>query len=284
MEKAGSDYHVIINSQHNLFSLNLDEVWRYRDLIIMFTKRSFTLTYKQTILGPIWIFLNPFLTSIMYTLVFGRIAGIGTDGIPKLLFYLSSNAIWIYFSTSVTRNANTFTSNANVFGKIYFPRLTVPLSNVLSAIIQFSIQMLMVTAFLLYYVYIGQIHPNWWAWLLIPGILVHLGMLGLGFGILISSLTTKYRDLSILVSFGVQLWMYASPVVYPFSQLGGSQLANLVLINPATPPIELFRYAFLGQGMHDIRFLLLSWAITIIVFLLGVIVFNKTEKTFMDTV
>ena len=206
-------YHTHISSKHRWFDLNLKEVWRYRDLITLFTRRSFVLTYKQTVLGPAWIFLNPLISSIIYAFVFGGIAGMGTDGVPQILFYLCSNAIWIFFSTSVTKNAQTFTANANVFGKVYFPRLAVPISNILASIIQFCVQMILVFLFLAFYVISGQVHPHWEAWLLIPVILLHLGLLGLGCGIIISSLTTKYRDLAILVTFGVQLWMYATPIV-----------------------------------------------------------------------
>ena len=277
-------YHTHISSKHRWFDLNLKEVWRYRDLITLFTRRSFVLTYKQTVLGPAWIFLNPLISSIIYAFVFGGIAGIGTDGVPQILFYLCSNAIWIFFSTSVTKNAQTFTANANVFGKVYFPRLAVPISNVLASIIQFGVQMLLVLAFLAYYVIIGQVHPHWEAWLLIPLVLFHLGLLGLGCGIIISSLTTKYRDLAILVTFGVQLWMYATPIVYPLSQLGNGWMKTILLINPVTAPVEMFRYAVLGQGTILPQYLALSWTITIVVVVVGVMIFNRVEKTFMDTV
>lgn len=277
-------YHTHISSKHRWFDLNLKEVWRYRDLIVLFTRRTFVLTYKQTVLGPAWIFLNPLISSFIYAFVFGGIAGIGTDGIPQILFYLCSNAIWIFFSSSVTKNAQTFTANAGVFGKVYFPRLAVPVSNVLASIIQFFVQMILVLVFLAYYVICGQVHPNWEAWLLIPLVLLHLGLLGLGCGIIISSLTTKYRDLAILVTFGVQLWMYATPIVYPLSQLGDGWMKTILLINPVTAPAEVFRYAVLGQGTIMPQYLALSWAITIVVVVVGVMIFNKVEKTFMDTV
>ena len=277
-------YHTHISSKHRWFDLNLKEVWRYRDLIVLFTRRTFVLTYKQTVLGPAWIFLNPLISSIIYAFVFGGIAGIGTDGIPQILFYLCSNAIWIFFSSSVTKNAQTFTANAGVFGKVYFPRLAVPVSNVLASIIQFFVQMILVLVFLAYYVICGQVHPHWEAWLLIPLFLLHLGLLGLGCGIIISSLTTKYRDLAILVTFGVQLWMYATPIVYPLSQLGDGWMKTILLINPVTAPAEVFRYAVLGQGTIMPQYLALSWAITIVVVVVGVMIFNKVEKTFMDTV
>ena len=277
-------YHTHISARRRWFELNLKEVWQYRDLIALFTRRTFVLTYKQTVLGPAWIFLNPLISSIIYAFVFGGIAGIGTDGVPTILFYLCSNAIWIFFSSCVTKNASTFTANAGVFGKVYFPRLTIPVSNVLASIIQFFVQMLLVLAFLAYYVAVGAVHPHWEAWLLVPLVLVHLGLLGLGCGIIISSLTTKYRDLAILVTFGVQLWMYATPIVYPLSQLGDGTMKTILLMNPVTSSVEMFRYAVLGQGTVMPGYLALSWAVTIVVVGVGVMIFNRMEKTFMDTV
>lgn len=283
-KESQTQYYTEITAKHNWFDLNLKEVWRYRDLIALFTKRTFILTYKQTILGPAWIFLNPLISSIIYACIFGGIAGIETDGVPQLLFYLCSNAIWIYFSTSVTKNAQAFVANASVFGKVYFPRLTTPISNVLASVIQFGVQMILVLVFLAYYVITGQVQPNWGAWLLIPVVLLELGMLGLGCGIIISSLTTKYRDLSILVTFGIQLWMYATPIVYPMSTLGDGWMKTVLMINPVTAPVELFRYAILGQGAIMPGSLALSGVLSVIVLVLGVMIFNKVEKTFMDTV
>ena len=277
-------YSKLITSEHKWMNLNLKEVWKYRDLIWLFTKRSFVVTYKQTILGPAWIFLNPLISALMYAFVFGGIAGIETDGLPQLLFYLSGNAIWLFFSTSLTKNATTFVTNANVFGKVYFPRLTIPISNVLSSVIQFGVQMILVLLFLVYYVATGVVCPNWGAWLLLPVVLLHLGLLALGFGIIISSMTTKYRDLSILVGFGIQLWMYATPIVYPMSTLGDGLMKTILMVNPVTQPVELFRYALLGVGTVDWTFYGLSWVLTIAVTMLGIMVFNKVEKTFMDTV
>lgn len=277
-------HHIHISSKHRLFDLNLREVWRYRDLIALFTKRNFILTYKQTILGPAWIFLNPLISSIIHAFVFGGIAGIGTDGVPTLLFYLCSNAIWGFFSTCVTQNAGTFAGNAGVFGKVYFPRLTTPISNVLSAAIHFGVQMILVLVFLAYFVIRGAVAPNWLAWLAIPVVLLQLGLLGLGCGIIISSLTTKYRDLSILVGFGVQLWMYATPIVYPMSQLGDGVMKTILRINPVTTPVEVLRYAILGKGEIIPGYWALSWGITLAIVVLGILIFNKVEKTFMDTV
>ena len=285
MEKEiNSTYHTHITSKHHWYELNLKEVWNYRDLIVLFTKRSFALTYKQTILGPAWIFLNPLISSLMYAVVFGGIAGIGTDGIPMLLFYLASNAIWQFFYACTVNNARTFTENAGVFGKVYFPRLTTPISNMLSSVIRFLIQMLLVLVFMVYYLAKGQVHPNWYLWPLIPVVLLHLGLLGLGCGIIISSLTTKYRDLVILIDFGAQLWMYATPIVYPISMMEEGLLRKLILLNPVSASVEFFRYALLGQGSVCPWYLAISWAVTFLVVVLGIMVFNKVEKTFMDTV
>ena len=283
-ELQQSKYHTHITSKHRWYNLNLKEVWQFRDLIWLFTQRNFVVKYKQTILGPAWIFLNPLISSVIYAFVFGGIAGIGTDGVPSILFYLAGNAIWAYFSSCVTMNASTFTANAGVFGKVYFPRLTMPLSNVISSALQFGVQMLLVLAFLIFYVITGAVSPNWTAWLLIPVVLVHLGLLGLGCGIIISSLTTKYRDLAIVVTFGVQLWMYITPVVYPMSQLGDGMMKTLLMLNPVTAPVELFRYAVLGVGTVMPGYLAISGAVTVIVLLIGIMIFNKVEKTFMDTV
>ena len=279
-----SEYVTVIRPKNGLFDLNLREVWRYRDLIWIYTKRTFALTYKQTVLGPIWIFLNPFITSLIYVLVFGGIAGIPTDGIPQMLFYLGGNAVWTFFSSSLTKTATTFTANANVFGKVYFPRLTFPISTVLSSAINFVVQMILFMAFWIYYLAVGQIHPNFAAILALPLVLLQVGALALGCGIIISSLTTKYRDLAILVTFGVQLWMYITPVVYPISTLGDGLLRTVLLLNPVTCGVEAFRYMFLGQGLVDPVWWLWSIGITLLVLLAGIVLFSRVEKTFMDTV
>jgi len=279
-----SPYYKRISSERRWTDLRLREVWRYRDLILLFTKRSFVLAYKQTILGPIWLFLNPFLTSIMYSIVFGRIAGIGTDGVPRLLFYLSSTAIWTFFASCVNSNAYTFTANAGLFGKVYFPRLTIPISQVLAFMIRFAIQASMVLVILLCYTVKGAVHPRFGLWIGIPLILLQLGAMGMGVGIIISSMTTKYRDLSILVSFGVQLWMYGTPVVYPLSQLPAGWMHTAALVNPVTMPVELFRYMVLGQGTVLPGYLVWSWIFTIAVTILGMMIFTYVEKTFLDTV
>lgn len=278
------NYHTHISSKHKMFDLKLKEVWRYRDLIWLFTKRSFTVTYKQTVLGPAWLFLNPIITSLIYTFVFGGIAGMDTGGIPQILFYLSGNAMWTMFSSSLTKNASTFTANAGVFGKVYFPRLTTPISNVLSSVVQFFIQFILVAIVLVFYVITGDVNPNWTFLWAIPLVLIHLGVMGMGLGIIVSSMTTKYRDLSVLVGFGVQLLMYATPVVYPLSQLEDGILKTIIMINPVTMPMELYRYALLGEGSINMLYYLISIVFTLIVIVFGIMVFNKVERTFMDTV
>ena len=281
---ANEKYHIHISSKHKWFDLKLKEVWRYRDLIWLFTKRSFTLSYKQTVLGPLWLVLNPFLSSVVYTFLFGGIIGMSTDGIPQMLFYLSTNSLWGYFAGCLSGNASTFASNAGVFGKVYFPRLTTPISNVLASIIRFFIQLLMVFGFLIYFVITGEVSPNWYALVLLPFTLIHLGIMGMGFGIIISSFTTKYRDLTVFVGFGVTLWMYGTPVIYPLSQLSDGILKNIIIYNPVTPSIEIFRFALLGKGEILLLPLLISWIFTVIVAVFGIIVFNRVERTFMDTV
>jgi lipopolysaccharide transport system permease protein len=277
-------YHTHIEAKTRLLSVDLKELWRYRDLILLFTRRSFVVTYKQTILGPAWIILNPFITSVIYTIVFGGIAGISTNGVPQLLFYMGSNAVWTYFATCFNRTATTFTANAGVFGKVYFPRLTMPISTVLSAAINFAIQLLMFGFFFIYYLAIGEVHPNWFAIPLLFLAVFQLGCLGLGCGVIVSSLTTKYRDLAIVVSFGIQLWMYASPVVYPMSQLEDPLFLHILHVNPVSASMETFRYVLLGTGEISLGWWVLTIVITAALLFFGVILFNKVEKTFMDTV
>ena len=281
---ADNNYHIHISSSHSWMKLNLKEVWQYRDLIYLFTKRNFVVSYKQTILGPAWIFLTPLFSSIVQAFVFGGIAGIETDGVPMMLFYLCSNAIWAFFSSCLVNNASTFTANAYVFGKVYFPRLTTPISNVISSMIRFAIQMILVLVFMAYFLIQGTVAPNWGLWFLIFVELVHLGILGMGFGIIISSMTTKYRDLTVLVDFGVQAWMYLTPIVYPLSTVTEGWMKQLLMVNPVTPVVEMMRYAILGKGTIAWGYYGLSWAITLAVALLGIMIFNKVERNFMDTV
>ena len=277
-------YHKHIDSKPKLMDFNLREVWRYKDLIILFTKRSFVVKYKQTILGPAWLIINPLITSVMYNIIFGVIAGLSTEGVPQILFYMGSQAVWAYFASCLTTTANTFLSNANIFGKIYFPRLTMPISSVLSSMINFCIQLLMFGCFWVYFLYLGEVHPNFMYIPLFLLVLLQLACLGLGLGIIISSLTTKYRDLGVLVGFGVQLWMYGTPVVYPISTITSAKLKLALHLNPVTQAVETFRYIFLGVGEVSVFWWAVTIGITAVILMFGILLFNKVEKTFMDTI
>lgn len=277
--------HTHISSKHKLLDLKLNEVWQYRDLIVLFTKRTFKVAYKQTILGPLWLFINPLLTSVFDVILFGSIARLGTDGVPMLLFYFSGNAMWGFFDHSLTGNASTFTGNAALFGKVYFPRLTIPISNVLANVFRFLIQAVFLFVLCLYYVLRGEIifHPL--RLLLIPVVLLWLGIMGMGCGIVISSMTTKYRDLNVLIGFGMRLWMYGTPVVYTLHRLQDIPvIRTLALVNPVTMPMEIYRYALLGTGMIVPASVCGSILFTLVIGFLGIIVFNRVEYTFMDTV
>lgn len=284
MAKTTELHHTHITAKNKLLSFNLKEVWKYRDLITLFIRRDFVLTYKQTILGPLWIILNPFISTVIYTVVFGGIAGIATDGIPKILFYMLSNTVWTFFASCITKTSSTFTANAGVFGKVYFPRLVTPISTVSSAAINFFIQLAMFACFWIYYLIKGDVHPHWEVLILFPVVLILLAAMGLGCGIIVSSLTTKYRDLAIAVTFGVQLWMYATPIVYPLSTLGEGTMRTILTINPVTSYVEIIRYIFLGQGTFTLGGIIWSTVFTFIVLFAGIMLFNKVEKTFMDTV
>lgn len=275
----------IIKPRTGWFDLDLKELWQYRDLVVMFVKRNFTVLYKQTVLGPAWIILNPLLTTVIFNVVFGGLAGLSTDGAPAFLFYMAGNTVWTFFASCINNTANTFVSNSQVFGKVYFPRLTTPLSQVLTSLINFLIQAAMYLVFWVYFWLTGApvaLTP----WLLaLPLVMVEVMLLGLGVGIIVSSLTTKYRDLAIAVGFGVQLWMYATPVVYPLSMLDGSpRLKTLVLLNPMTTPVEMFRLATLGTGTVTAFGVIYTLVFTLVALALGVVLFSRIEKTFMDTV
>ena len=274
----------VIRPRTSLFDLRLQDVWRYRDLLFMFVKRDFTALYKQTILGPLWFVIQPLLSTFMFVVIFDRIAGIPTDGVPSALFYLSGLVVWNYFATCLNNTSVTFTNNANLFGKVYFPRIIAPLSNVLSALINFGIQLAILVAFVAYFcLFKGlTLHFNGYLFL-IPFVLLLVASLGLGLGLIISALTTKYRDLVYLVSFGVQLLMYATPVIYPLSFLKG-KYKLFILANPITPLIESFRHAVLGVGEVSAGYLLYSLAVTMLILFLGVVVFNRVEKSFMDVI
>ena len=273
----------VIRPSTNLLDLRLKEVWRYRDLLMLLVKRDFVATYKQTILGPIWFFLQPVLTTLTFTIIFGRIAGLGTDGVPMMLFYMAGITLWNYFAECLNRTATVFKDNASVFGKVYFPRLVMPLSIVVSNLVKLAIQFTLFLGFWLYYMYTTDaVHPNWTI-LLTPVLILIMGGLGLGFGMIISALTTKYRDLVFLLSFGVQLLMYATPVIYPISQIP-PKYRWAIMANPMSSIIETFRYGFTGSGSFSAQGLAYSGIFAIVTVVLGTIIFNKVERSFMDTV
>ena len=287
---AEENWDIVIKPRERLLSVDFGEIWRYRDLCSLFVKRNIVVQYKQTILGPLWYLIQPALTVIMYMVVFGGIAGIPTDGVPQPLFYLAGVCMWQYFADCLNATSNTFVANAGIFGKVYFPRLISPLSNVISNLLRFAIQFGLFVIVYIAYAFIGcSACPNWYA-LLFPLLVVMMAGLALGFGILISSMTTKYRDLQILFTFIVQLWMYATPIVYPLSQVGdkvvaGIHLKTLMALNPVTPVIEAFKYGFLGAGEFiGWGWLAYSFAFMVLLLGLGIVVFNKVQKSFMDTV
>jgi lipopolysaccharide transport system permease protein len=276
-------WDLVIEPRKRWFELNLRDLWRYRDLVRMFVWRDFTAQYKQTILGPLWHIIQPLITAITFTVIFGRVAKLPTDGLPPFLFYMTGNVVWAYFSTCLTATSNTFIGNAHIFGKVYFPRIAVPVSIVISRLIGFAIQFSIYLMFLAWYAWRGFDVKVTAVALLTPLLLVLMGGLGLGLGILVSSMTTRYRDLQQLVGFGVQLAMYATPIVYPLS-LVGEKYRWLVLANPMTPIVETFRVAFLGAGTFDPLHLLYSTVFMVVLMILSLALFNRVEKTFMDTV
>ncbi|PCJ67832.1 MAG: ABC transporter permease [Bacteroidetes bacterium] len=273
----------IVVPKNSLLKLNLKEVWKYKDLLTLFVKRDIVAQYKQTVLGPLWYFIQPLLTTIMFTIVFGKIANISTDDLPHTIFYMAGVVNWAYFADCLNKTATTFKDNQQIFGKVYFPRLIVPLSIVTSHLLKYGIQFVLFLGFYIYFILIGaNIHPNEMA-LLFPVLVLMLAGLGLGFGLIITSYTTKYRDLVFLLSFGVQLAMYATPVIIPLSKLE-PKYQRLMELNPMTSIIETFRYGFLGQGTFSWGALAYTGIFTIVLVLAGIVIFNKTEKNFMDTV
>lgn len=283
IERDSQDWNLIIRPKRAWWDLRLGQVWRYRDLVLLFVRRDFVSYYKQTILGPLWFLIQPLLTTLTFTVIFGNIAALSTDGLPQFLFYLSGTVIWSYFASCLTKTSETFIANANIFGKVYFPRLVMPISVLLSNLITFAIQFGLFLGFLVYFIARGSaVRVTWWVALL-PVLLLLMAGLGLGFGIIISSLTTKYRDLRFLVTFGVQLWMYATPIIYPVSSIP-ERFQRLILLNPITPVVEAFRFAFLGTGAFSWGMLAYSFGFMIVVVLIGIIIFNRVETTFMDTV
>ena len=276
-------WDLIIEPRRAWWDLRLGQVWRYRDLIMLFVWRDFVSTYKQTILGPLWYLIQPIITTLVFTVIFGNIANLPTDGLPRFLFYMSGTVIWTYFSGCLKKTSNTFAANAGLFGKVYFPRLAIPIADLISNLFTFAIQFALFLAFLAYFMLSGaDVYVTTWA-LLLPMLIFLMAGLGLGFGIIISSLTTKYRDLRYLVGFGMQLWMYATPVIYPASTIP-EEWQWVLNVNPIAPVVEAFRYAFLGAGSPSWGGLAYSFTFMLAVFTIGVLIFNRVESTFMDTV
>lgn len=283
IQAQDQDWDLVIEPRRAWWDLRLGQLWRYRDLIKLFVWRDFVSTYKQTILGPLWYLIQPIITTLVFTVIFGNIANLPTDGLPHFLFYMSGTVIWTYFAGCLKKTSNTFAANAGIYGKVYFPRLAIPIANLISNMITFAIQFILFLAFLAYFMLSGaDVRVTSWA-LLLPALIFLMAGLGLGFGIIVSSLTTKYRDLRYLVGFGMQLWMYATPVIYPASTIP-EEWRWVLSANPVTPIVEAFRYAFLGAGSPSWRGLGYSFVFMLVVFTIGVLIFNRVESTFMDTV
>jgi lipopolysaccharide transport system permease protein len=278
-----SEWTTVLRAKRHWWNINLKEIWAYKDLIALFVRRDFVAYYKQTILGPLWFLIQPLFTTVVFTVIFGRIANIPTNGVPPMLFYMAGVVCWNYFAECLNKTSNTFVSNAAIFGKVYFPRLVTPISVTISNLVTFLIQFALFMSFWMYFASQGaDIHISSFVWFL-PLLVLQMACLGLGVGIIVSSLTTRYRDLTFAVGFGVQLWMYATPVVYPLSEVHG-KLRTIVLLNPMTPVVETFKGIFLGTGTIDGNMLLYSWAQVLVILLVGMVMFSRVEKNFMDTV
>ncbi len=276
------EWDMVIEPKKKLLDLHLYDLWHYRDLLVLFVKRDFISFYKQTVFGPIWFFIQPIFQTIVFTLLFGRIANLSVDGLPHIVFYLSGVVCWGYFSDTLSKTSTVFRDNSQLFGKVYFPRLIMPLSIVVSNLVKFGVQFALFITVFIYYLSIGRIHPNIYL-LFFPLLLLLMAALGLGLGMIISAMTNKYRDLSFIVSFGVQLWMYVTPIVYPLS-LAPAKYKRILELNPMTTIVEWTRYGFLGKGSHDWMQLLYCCAVTAVLFVGGIIIFNKVEKNFIDTI
>jgi lipopolysaccharide transport system permease protein len=282
-EETTKEWDIVIEGHTSLFDLKFSDVWHYRDLLMLFVRRDFVSFYKQTVLGPLWFFIQPLFTTIVYTFVFGKLAGISTDGLPQPLFYLAGITAWNYFADCLTKTSTVFRDNVNIFGRVYFPRLIMPLSIVASNLVRFGVQMLLFIAMMGYYALQGAAFAPTWALLLFPVWVLLMALLGLGLGTIITAMTTKYRDLTFLVGFGVQLLMYATTVIYPLSA-APAKYRIFIELNPMTGIIEAFRYSFLGKGEFSAWSIGYSALITLLVFFFGIVVFNKTEKNFVDTI
>lgn len=276
-------FTTVIKPKTGWFDINIKELWQYRDLVLLLVRRTFVAQYKQTILGPAWAVIQPLFTTVIFTVVFGNLAGLAPGGVPTFLFYLAGSVAWGYFSGCLTATSSTFTANAGIMGKVYFPRLVMPITTVISQLISFAIQFAFFLLFFIWYWLRGaEMEPNAFV-LLTPLLVVQMACLGLGCGVIVSALTTKYRDLVMLVGFGVQIWMYLTPVAYDVGIIPERWL-GVYMLNPVTPIITTFRYAFLGVGSFEAGYYLLSWAVTLVVLAAGVVLFSRVEKTFMDTV
>jgi lipopolysaccharide transport system permease protein len=285
--QESQNWDLIIKGHSSLFDLNFSDLWRYRDLLAMFVRRDFVSFYKQTILGPLWFFIQPIFTTIVFSFVFGNLAGISTDGIPSYLFYLTGITSWQYFSECLTKTSTVFRDNANIFGKVYFPRLIMPISIVVSNLVRFGVQLLLMICMMVYFYFFpiqGTSFEVTSGIFLFPLLVILMALLGLGLGLIITAMTTKYRDLTFLVTFGVQLLMYATTVIYPLSYAKEKGYSTIVELNPMTGIIEAFRYAFLGKGEFTLGSIGYSIVVTLIILFLGIIIFNKTEKNFVDTI
>ena len=284
-EKLGSQkWDMVIGPKRGWFDIPLRDLWRYRDLISLFVRRDFVANYKQTILGPIWFIIQPLFSAIVYTVIFSKVARIPTDGLPPFLFYMSGSVVWGYFSTCFQSTSNTLADNAGIFGKVYFPRLAIPLSTVISSLGKFILNFTLFMGFVLYFLWMtaAPIQITWYAFLL-PLLVLQMALLGLGCGVFISALASKYRDVNYLMGFGVQLWMYATPVVYPVSQVP-DKWRFFYMLNPMAPVVELFRLAFLGQSSVLLSEIAMSWVVSLVLLFIGLLVFNRVERTFLDTV
>ena len=284
MEQNNSTYETVITPKDKLLAVDWKEIWRYRDMFVLFVQRSFRVAYKQTILGPLWFIITPVLSVIVYATVFGGIANIPTDDIPPILFYLLGISVWGYFSSCLSATSNSFVSNADIFGKVYFPRIIMPLVSVTTNLLSFGIQMLIFLAFYAYYIYIGTPLMVHWQVIFFPVYLFILAMMSVGFGMIMSSVTTKYRDIQIIFGKIVSLWVYITPVIYPMSLVTNDKLRLMMLLNPVTPVVEACRYSLLGQGQFSWLWLGYSVIMTVVLLTLGLMLFNKVQKSFMDTV
>lgn len=275
-------WDAVIQSKHSLFAINFKELWHYRDLLVLFVRRDFVTVYKQTILGPLWFFIQPILTTITFTVIFGNVAQLSTDGAPKVVFYMAGITLWGYFSTCLTAVSGVFNANAGIFGKVYFPRLIMPMTIVISNLMKFGVQFLLFLCFVVYFVLQNQIHPNVWV-LALPLVIVLMALISMGIGLILSSMTTKYKDLNQLISFGMQLFMYATPVIYPSSSIP-ADYQWVVNLNPLVGLFDYMRYAFLGVGSFTLSDFIFPAVFSVVILFFGIIVFNKVQKTFMDTV